>query len=317
MNTVINNFKSVWAVVLLLVLAPFALATDTPAQGEHLSFATPEEAVDALITALETDNKSRLASLLGPGTEDILSSGDTQQDSADRAAFLAGVKSKHSLAGEGDERTLLVGDKDWPFPIPVMRFEDRWYLDGDEGADEMVYRRIGRNELGAIAVCRGFVDAQFDYAAEGHDGDDAGIYALKLISDEGLHNGLYWPTVEGEELSPAGEFVANASAEGYRQGEEKVPYHGYFYRMLYHQGVDASGGVSDYFKDGLLTNGFALIAWPADYGVSGVMTFMVNQDGVVYQKDLGDDTQAQADAINVFNPDNSWSALADDDSEAQ
>ena len=157
MNEVITNIKSVWAVALLLVLAPFALATDTPAQGEHLSFATPEEAVDALITALETDNKSRLASLLGPGTEDILSSGDPQQDSAERADFLERVKSKHSLAGEGNERTLLVGDNDWPFPIPVIQFEGRWYLDGDAGADEMVYRRIGRNELGAIAVCRGFV----------------------------------------------------------------------------------------------------------------------------------------------------------------
>jgi hypothetical protein len=161
-------------------------------------------------------------------------------------------------------------------------------------------------------VCRGFVSAQLEYASEGRDGDPPGIYALKLISDEGMHNGLYWPTAEGEPESPAGPFVASAAAEGYRraEGDARNPYHGYYYRMLYAQGPNASGGARDYFRDGLLTQGFALVAWPADYGSSGVMTFVVNQDGVVFQKDLGEDTDVAVESIQVFDPDSSWTAIA-------
>ena len=194
-------------------------------------------------------------------------------------------------------------------PVPLVQRDGRWAWDGAAGADELIYRRVGANELGAIDVSRGYVQAQFDYAAEGRDGDPAGIYALKLLSDEGLHNGLYWPTAEGEAPSPAGPFVAAAAGEGYRRSADRQPYHGYYYRMLYAQGPNANGGAREYFKDGLLTEGFALIAWPADYGSSGVQTFIVNHDGVVFQKDLGEDTAKVVETIKLFDPDASWTAI--------
>ena len=209
---------------------------------------------------------------------------------------------------EGDDKvTLQVGMEDWPFPVPVVRRDGAWYLDGAEGADEIVYRRIGRNELGAIAVCRGYVEAQHEYAASDHDGEGAGIFAHKLVSDPGTQNGLYWEAVEGEAESPVGPFVASAAAEGYQAGGGA--YHGYRYRSLFRQTDNANGGALDYFDKGVLKNGFALIAWPADYGASGVMTFIVNQDGVVFQKDLGEDTEAAVAAIDAYDPDSTWIAV--------
>ena len=244
---------------------------------EAAGFATPEAAVAALVTAFEKDDTAALARLLGPGTEDLLSSGDPVADKTDRADFLASYKLKNSLAADG--------------------------------ADEVIYRRVGENELGAIDVMYGYVNAQNGYASEGRDGDPAGIYALKLHSDEGMHNGLYWPTAEGEPPSPAGPFIAGAAAEGYAAGKGGTPYHGYYYRMLYAQGANANGGAREYFKDGVLTEGFAGIAWPADYGASGVMTFIVNHDGVVFQKDLGEDTATAVETIQKFDPDSTWTAI--------
>jgi Protein of unknown function (DUF2950) len=276
------------------------------------TFKTPEEAVGALVTALQKDDVAGLQALLGPGSEELLNSGDAVQDASDRAAFVAAYEFKHALIDDGPDRKILVtGQDDWPMPIPIVKRAGGWLFDGEAGIDEIIYRRVGGNELGAIDVCRGFVNAQLEYASEGRDGDPAGIYALKLVSDEGLHNGLYWPTEEGEPPSPAGPFVAAAAAEGYRraEGDERAPYHGYYYRMLYAQGENANGGARDYFKDGLLTEGFALIAWPADYGSSGVQTFIVNQDGVVFQKDLGEDTATAVEAIQSFDPDSSWTAI--------
>ena len=306
-----GTLTSRYIAALLLVFAPLVLAGAPPTNAEHLSFATPEAAVDAFITALEQQDTAALGPILGPGTEDVLSSGDAVQDKSDRAAFLARYNRKHSLSGEGDQRSLIVGNQQWPFPIPIVKRDGRWSLDGEEGAEEIVYRRIGGNELGAIAVCRGIVEAQQEYAAQGHDGDPAGIYALKLISDEGLNNGLYWPTADDEAPSPAGQFIARAATEGYRQGT-RVPYHGYLYRLLYRQGSSAEGGAMEYFSDGLMTNGFAVIAWPAEYGVSGVMSFIVSQDGIVFQKDLGDETKSAVNDINAFDPDSSWEPVTDD-----
>jgi hypothetical protein len=277
-------------------------------KDEATGFATPEAAVAALVAALEKDDTAALAGLLGPGTEELLSSGDAVADKTDRAEFLAKYKTKHSLEADGDRMMLTVGDNEWPMPIPLVQRDGKWAWDGAAGVDEMIYRRVGENELGAIDVMYGFVNAQNEYASEGRDGDPAGIYALKLISDEGLHNGLYWPTAEGEPASPAGGFVAAAAAEGYRAGA-RTPYHGYYYRLLYAQGPNANGGAREYFKDGLLTEGFAGIAWPADYGSSGVMSFIVNQDGVVFQKDLGEDTATVVDTIKTFDPDASWTAI--------
>jgi hypothetical protein len=295
---------------IVLGLALVAGCAKKPEQPDG-SFATPEEAVTAFVEKMKANDLAGLQALLGPGSEELLDSGDAVQDAGDRAEFLAAYATRHSLNDEGaDRKTLVVGNDDWPMPIPLVKTDGRWRFDGEAGVEELIYRRVGANELGAIDVCRGFVEAQIEYASEGRDGDPAGIYALKLVSDEGLQNGLYWPTAEGEPPSPAGPFVAAAADEGYRRVEgERMPYHGYYYRMLYAQGANANGGARDYFKDGLLTEGFALVAWPADYGSSGVMTFIVNQDGVVFQKDLGEDTATAVDSIQTFDPDSSWVAV--------
>jgi hypothetical protein len=295
---------------IVLGLALVAGCAKKPEQPDG-SFATPEEAVTAFVEKMKANDLAGLQALLGPGSEELLDSGDAVQDAGDRAEFLAAYATRHSLNDEGaDRKTLVVGNDDWPMPIPLVKTDGRWRFDGEAGVEELIYRRVGANELGAIDVCRGFVEAQIEYASEGRDGDPAGIYALKLVSDEGLQNGLYWPTAEGEPPSPAGPFVAAAADEGYRRVEgERMPYHGYYYRMLYAQGANANGGARDYFKDGLLTEGFALVAWPADYGSSGVMTFIVNQDGVVFQKDLGEDTATAVESIQAFDPDSSWVAV--------
>ena len=290
-------------------------ATRANAQ-EQVSFDSPEAAVEALVAALEKNDVTALATLLGPGSEGILSSGDEVADASGRAGFLADYKEKHALVAEGENTVMLeVGANDWPLPVPIVKIDGKWLLDGDAGADEIIYRRIGRNELGAIAMSRGFIDAQMEYASEGHDGNPRGLFAARLRSDPGLHNGLFWPNVEGEVPSPAGPAVAHAAAEGYQAVTGKrMPYHGYYYRMLYAQGENAQGGAVEYFVDGQLTQGVALVAWPAEYGASGVMTFMVNLDGVVYQKDLGEETETTVDAIEVYDPDTSWTVV---ESEAQ
>jgi hypothetical protein len=292
-----------------LLLGFFLAVPLTTANAADPSFESAEAAVAAFVAALEKDDTASLQAILGPGTETLLSSGDAIQDKGDRADFVAAYRKTHFLAADGpDAMTLIVGENEYQFPVPVVKRDGRWVLDGEKGVDELVYRRIGGNELGAIAVCRGFVDAELEYAAEGRDGDPAGIYALKLVSDDGARNGLYWPTGAEEQPSPAGPFVAAAAGEGYRRGARQ-PYHGYYYRMLYQQGKYAKGGYREYFRGGLLTEGFALVAWPAEYQVSGVMTFIVNQDGSVFQKDLGDTTEDVVAAMTSFNPDRSWTAV--------
>ncbi len=299
------------------ILFPAALAATLVAglsacaqKHDHESFASPDDAVAALVEAGRKSDMARLEELFGPGSETIIDSGDPVADKKARTDFVAMYDAKHALVPDGgDKCELQVVAEDWPMPVPIVRREGRWYFDGAAGADELVYRRIGRNELGAIAVCRGFVDAQHDYAAVDHDGEGAGIYAHKLVSDPGTQNGLYWPATEGEAQSPVGPFIAAAAAEGYRPGHGA--YHGYRYRPLYRQGENANGGAMDYFDKGVLRNGFALVAWPAQYGASGVMTFIVDQDGVVFQKDLGDDTETAVAAIDAFDPDSSWTAVTE------
>lgn len=297
----------------IAVVGAFALLAGCSAKKEsQVSFESPDAAVTAFVEAIRKDDVATLKQMLGPDTDELLTSGDPVADKHDRTGFLANYDAKHSLAAEGDDKvTLVTGNNDWPMPIPLVKRDGKWYFDGAAGADEIIYRRVGANELGAIDVCRGFVVAQLDYAAEGRDGDPAGIYALKLVSDESLHNGLYWPTAADEPPSPAGPFVAAAADEGYKASSgERRPYHGYYYRMLYAQGPNANGGAREYFRDGVLTQGFALVAWPADYGSSGVQTFIVNQDGVVFQKDLGEDTATVVESIRTFDPDSTWIAIA-------
>jgi hypothetical protein len=201
-----------------------------------------------------------------------------------------------------------VGTKNWELPIPIVLTDGKWRFDTAAGKQELIYRRIGDNELGAIAVCRGAIASQLDYAAVGHDGLPAGIYAEKLRSDPGKHNGLYWEVKEGEDLSPAGPFLAQAAEEGYQKGD---PYHGYYYHGLKAQGPAAKGGAKSYVVDGVLKGGVGLVAYPAQYKSSGVMTFIINQDGVIYQKDLGENTTELAKAITEYNPDSTWTKVKD------
>ena len=298
---------------LLLVLA---LAACSKGDHDKRAFDTPEAAAAALNEVLKKDDVEALKALFGPGSESIVASGDDVADKNGRAEFVSAYAAKHGFedAGEG-LKTLVIGEKDWPVPVPLKLQDGKWVFDGAAGAEEILLRRIGGNELGAIAVARGFVDAQMEYAAVGHDGDPAGIYALKLVSDPGFQNGLYWETAEGEEPSPAGPFVASATNQGYTL-EARTPYHGYYYRLLYNQGKNAKGGAKDYFKDGLMTEGFALVAWPAEYGVGGIQTFIVNQDGGVYQKDLGKDTAIVVEGIYSYDPDSTWTVVEETPEEA-
>jgi hypothetical protein len=288
-----------------------AAAQSATQASARVSFDTPEEAVAALIAAGEKEDTQALQSLLGPGTEDLLSSGDPVADKKAREAFLRRYRAHNELvAGSPNELVLLSGEDRWPLPIPLVRHGERWSWDGAAGARELVVRRIGANELHTIAVMHGFVAAERDYAASGHDGGAAGAYAQKLRSTQGKQDGLYWEVATGKAQSPAGPLLAAANAEGYAvKGGGGSPYHGYLYRILTSQGPDANGGARDYLLDGKLTGGFALLAYPAEYGSSGVTTFMVNQDGIVWQRDLGKDTATAAAAITQFDPDNSWTPL--------
>jgi Protein of unknown function (DUF2950) len=290
-------------VMFLSISAALCFASD------QKTFATPGEAVKALMAAVESNNQDELLAVFGPDAKDLVSSGDDVQDRNSRAAFVKSYKAKHAIIAEDpNTRVLQVGAKDWELPIPIVLVDGRWRFDTAAGKQEIIYRRIGDNELGAIAVCRGTIAAQRDYAAEGHDGLPAGIYAGKLRSDPGKHNGLYWEATDGEPASPAGPFLAQAAEEGYQKGD---PYHGYYYRGLKAQGAAAPGGAKIYLVDGVLKGGVALIAYPAQYKVSGVMTFIINQDGVVYQKDLGESTTEAAKAITEYNPDSSWTKVKD------
>ncbi len=308
MTRIDTRFAAICTFAILLGVSATSCARK---QSDDTSFDSPDAAAAAMVAALERNDIAGLQRLLGPDSEDLLVSGDPVQDGSDRADFVAEYGRAHKLVAQGDETmTLVIGESEWPFPVPLIKREGHWAFDGEKGADELVYRRIGANEIGAIAVCRGFVEAQREYASEGRDGDAAGTYALKLVSDEGMHNGLYWPKGKGEIPSPAGPFVAAASEEGYRQGVRSA-YHGYYYRLLFKQGDSANGGAREYFKDGLMTDGFALVAWPAQYEVSGVMTFIVNQDGVVFQKDFGEGTDAAVAGIVAFDPGSDWTAVTE------
>jgi hypothetical protein len=303
-----------WLAALCSCAKPAANLTGEPAAktDAQTSFATPDEAVAALVAAGEKQDMAALQAMLGPDSAGLLSSGDPVQDQKERDGFLKRYAAYHELvAGGPDDLVLLVGEDRWPLTIPLVRRSGRWYWDGAAGARELIVRRIGANELRTIDVMQGFVAAEKDYAAAAHDGARPGVYALRLRSSPGKHDGLYWESAPGQPQSPAGPGLAAANAEGYVvTGTLANPYHGYLFRPLTSQGPDAEGGARDYLVDGKLTHGFALLAYPSAYGVSGVMTFMVDQDGVVWQRDLGKNTAQAAAAIQQFNPDDSWTPLA-------
>lgn len=299
--------RKLGALAVLLALAAVALPLAYAQADGQKTFSSPKEAVDAFIQAVRGGNDSTLLAILGPGTEAIISTSDAVADKGGRDRFLARYDVKHSLTESADNQlSLNVGKDDWPFPIPLVHANDKWYWDGPAGRQEILYRRIGGNELAAIDVCKGVVAAQHDYAATGHDGLPPGIFAQRIMSEPGKQNGLYWEVSEGESASPAGPLLAQASAEGYGNARKGSPYHGYYYRILSSQGSDAKGGAKSYVIDGMMTGGFAVIAYPADYRTSGVMTFLVNQNGTIYQKDLGEQIAELAQQMSAYNPDKSW-----------
>jgi Protein of unknown function (DUF2950) len=250
--------------------------------------------------------------VLGPAAGDLVSSGDEVADAAARKRVLDAYDAKHQVVMEGDDKAvLLVGTEEWPFPIPLVRKDGVWRFDTAAGRDEILFRRVGRNELSAIKACLAYADAQDEYAEKGIAGN--GVYAQRIVSTPGKKDGLYWPAQAGEAESPLGDLAASASAEGYRVGQQRMPYHGYYYRVLTRQGPNAPGGALDYVVRGKMIGGFALVAYPAEYGNSGVMTFLVSHQGVVYQKDLGQNTVGIASGMTAFNPDNSWQRVADTD----
>jgi hypothetical protein len=280
------------------------------AAAKQKQFGSPEEAVKALITAIKANDTSELLAIFGPAGKVLISSGDEVADQASRERFAKAFEEMNQLEKKDEYRMVLhVGREDWPFPVPIVKRADSWYFNTSEGKDEILNRRIGKNELNAMQVCLAIVDAEVEYAAKDRDGDGIREYAQKLVSTEGHKDGLYWYAKEGEEPSPLGPLAAKASREGYagkQRSGSPVPYHGYFYRILKEQGTNASGGARNYLVKGHLIGGFALVAYPAEYGNSGIMTFIVNHDGAVYEKDLGKKTASIARAIKAFDPDPSW-----------
>jgi hypothetical protein len=304
--------KKLFPATLLLAMNLFpGLAT----AAEQKTFATPVEAVQALVKSAEDWNQEEMLAVLGDAGKELVFSGDPVQDEANAKAFLKAYQSKHTIVTrDKNTRILEVGVNAWPMPIPIVNEGGRWKFDANAGKQEILIRRIGHNELGAIAACRGFIDAQKDYATVGHDGLPAGIYAQKLHSDPNRQNGLYWETGENEPTSPAGPLLAQAEAQGYDNsavGTKAQPYHGYLYRILKEQGTAAKGGAKSYMNDGKLAGGVALVGYPVEYKVSGVMTFIINQSGIVYQKDLGEKTAELAGAITQYNPDSTWKKVTD------
>jgi hypothetical protein len=295
--------------------ASTVLLLSTQAWAEQASYATPEEAAQALINAVADSDMQALKTVLGPEADE-LSSGDPVADAADREAFIeaavtaAGIEQEE---GVDDIATLVIGEDDWPFAIPLVKENSQWRFDMDAGLEELYARRIGRNELYAIAVLQEIVDAQREYQSTDRDGDGIPEYTLRLASSEGMKDGLYWPLEDGEEPSPMGPLISRAVTEGYEKSKDGDPvaYHGYYYRVLEEQGMHASGGAMSYLKDGNAVRGFAVLAYPAEYANSGIMSLMVNQDGIVFEKDLGEETAATAKSLSSFDPDTTWEPVTD------
>jgi hypothetical protein len=307
-STLTRRLTIAVAVTLLIGLAGFRDAV--AASPRQRSFASPGEAVQALVEAVRAGDMDALAAILGPEGRPLISSGDAVADKQGRERFVRAYEQSNTLQRPTETKAVLVIGKDeWPLPIPVVKEGDAWRFDTAVGKEEILNRRIGRNELSAMQVCLAYVDAQREYARVARESDGLLTYAMKFRSDKGQKNGLYWRIKEGEALSPLGVLVANARAEGYSRktsGGKPTPYHGYFYRILTAQGPDAPGGAYDYVVNGKMIGGFAIVAYPAQFGVSGVMTFIVNHEGVVYQKDLGRDTETIARTMETYNPDSTW-----------
>ncbi len=289
-----------------------ASQADAAAQkaGSQKTFATPEEAVKALVDTVKKGDVDALLAIFGSDGRDLLESSDRATARMNQQVFtIAAAEGWHLEDAAPDRKTLIIGYEEWPFPVPLVRDAAAWRFDTAAGKEEILARRIGRNELDTIATLRAYVTAQQRYAAQGHDGKPSGIYATKLASDPGKQNGLYWPTARGEARSPLGELVAQAAEDGRpinSTGGQQSPFHGYLFKILTAQGAAATGGARSFIVKGDMSGGFAMVAWPAQYDATGVMTFIVGTDGTVWQKNLGPDTDAAARQITLYNPDRSW-----------
>jgi hypothetical protein len=308
-----------WIVALALAAAALSLqaqekktaAATTPRPAAKQSvFDSSDAAVKALVDAVRDGNRNKLIEVVGPTSRSWLITSDDIADRAEGQLFLAAYDRKHAVVKDGENKAVLtVGDDDWPFPAPIVRKSGKWSFDAAAGREEILNRRVGRNELDTIQTLLAVVDAQREYAEADADGNGIRDYAARFASAPGKKDGLYWETAEGQPLSPLGPLVAKAVREGYGEKVKagKVePYHGYLFRMITAQGPNATGGTYDYIVNGRLFGGFAVIAYPAEYGISGVKSFIVNHEGVVYEKDLGAKTAEQAERIKRFDPDKSW-----------
>ena len=296
----------------LVALSACSSSTSTPPPPAYRTFDTPEQAVDALVVATKAGTMEDLNAIFGPDGREIAASSDPATAKMNRQVFTAAVRERKRLVEDSPtQRTLVIGNEDWAFPVPIVKEGNKWKFDTVAGKEEVIARRIGRNELAAIATTRAYVSAQRRYAERGHDGKPAGLYAMTFKSDPGKQNGLYWPTKHGEKLSPLGDFVAQAAEEGtdLAARTQPAPLHGYHFKILKEQGAAAPGGAKNYVTKDVMSGGFALVAWPAEYDVTGVMTFIVGPDGVVRQKDLGPDTDKTARAMTAFHPDEGWTAV--------
>jgi hypothetical protein len=319
--TIKNVSDSIWNAIFLFSVAAIITICTTfrPANAGEIqqkSYTSPEEAVKALVDAARTGNKAELLAVLGPESKEIISSGDEVADREAREHFVSDYEEKNELEKESPDKVVLsVGQDNWPLPIPIVKKDGRWVFDTEAGKEELLNRRIGRNELNTIDVMHAFVDAQREYASKDRNGDGAVEFAQRIISTKGKEDGLYWEAKEGQEESPFGPLIAEAAKGGYKYTEKKTqngkpsPYHGYFFKILKGQGPNAPGGQYDYVVNGKMILGYGLLAYPASYGSSGVMTFIINQDDVVYQKDLGEDTAKIAESITTYNPDKTWTKV--------
>ncbi|MBN1548404.1 MAG: DUF2950 domain-containing protein [Syntrophaceae bacterium] len=274
------------------------------------TFKSPEEAAKGLMAAVKLHDTKELLAIFGPEGKKIIFSGDPVNDKAERERFVKAYDKRNKLKKETDKEVILViGKEKWPFPVPIVKKDTYWIFDAVAGKEEILNRRIGRNELNSIQTCLAYMDAQREYATKDRDGNNKLEYAQKFLSTPGKKDGLYWEAQTGEKPSPLGPFAAQAAQEGYspkKPGSKPMPYHGYFYKILKAQGRNAPGGSYEYVIKGDMIGGFALVAYPADYGVSGVMSFIINHDGIVYQKDLGKQTIKITEAMTKYDPDNTW-----------
>jgi hypothetical protein len=311
-----GNDKYTWQRIHLIFGAVFAVfiglaANCFAATAQQKSFASAAEAVKAAVAAAKSNDDKELLAIFGAQAKELISSGDPVADKQRRAEFLKAYDEKNSLVTEGDNTILVIGNNAWPFPIPLVKKGESWVFDTAKGKEEILNRRIGENELYTIQVLLAIVDAQREYAIKDRDGDGLNEYAQKMLSDPGKKNGLYWEAKPGEEQSPIGPLAARAMKEGYKgaQGGGPAPFHGYYYKILTAQGSNAPGGAYSYLVKGKMIGGFGVVAYPATYGNSGVVTFIVNHDGVAYQKNLGSNTTQAAQAMTKFDPDKSWTKV--------